>query len=416
MTILEEFFPLKRLLITPGSERLVKLMNCEEGHAALGIRCALVVGTNGKGSTARMIEHELQRQGFFVGTYCSPHFVDPLERIRIGCKNADVELVSRAKETTKLLVTKNLPDATFFEITTAIALFCFHRAKVDFAVIEAGLGARFDSTNAMAPLVTVLTSVGLDHVNILGSDEESIAFDKSFGSRRNRPFVCGYLSTAALKGVNRALEITGAQYVDASDFQEAQDEPDFLAPKERNALTAFVALTFIKNEIPFSKQFEKQEVLERLRTLQIPGRFDIRTLAKSYENLPARFAKRPIVLDNGHNPHAIKALLREYKNSDFSNMKYNLIFGALKEKDYQTGFSLLEKQAETITVCVFSHEESLQRADITKFCSANICTIDELQKIILTNFERNDLPHLITGSFAFIGEVMKELKIFPESR
>lgn len=416
MNILEEFFPLRRHQIAPGSDRLVRLMRSPEGSAALMLRCVLVVGTNGKGSTSRMLEAELTRQDITVGTYSSPHFVDPLERIRIAARKADPELVKGAKETVQDWVKLNLPDATFFEITTAIALLCFYRAQVDLGVIEAGIGARFDSTNALAPLVTILTSVGLDHMNYLGPDEEVIAFDKSFGSRRNCPYVCGFLSAAALRGVRRALAITGAKYV-ASDPSwsgigaPAAPDSDPLPPKLRNALTACSALDALQECLNFSRPFDQQEVVQRLSLLPLPGRFEVHPVS----NLTAfEGFQGDIILDNGHNPSAIQALLREYEHSRFAGKKFNLVFGSLKEKDYARSLALLCAHAETVTLVQFEHQDSLTFQDMSQFTAVNRIVVQDIRHVLLQNFACNDLPHLVTGSFAFVGEVMKELQICPD--
>jgi dihydrofolate synthase/folylpolyglutamate synthase len=148
------------------------------GHPERQFRTLHIGGTNGKGSTAAMAAAILQAAGFRVGLYTSPHLVEFRERIRV---NSEMIPEARMAELTERLraVTSAEVAPTFFEATTALALLYFAEATVDVAVLEVGLGGRFDATNVVDPMVCAITTIALEHQEHLGHTEEAIAFEKA---------------------------------------------------------------------------------------------------------------------------------------------------------------------------------------------------------------------------------------------
>ena len=153
------------------------------------IKTIHVAGTNGKGSTSHMLAAIMAQNGFKTGLYTSPHLKDFRERIKINgemiSKDFVVEFVERTQDITEEI------SPSFFELTFAMALDYFAHEKVDVAVIETGLGGRLDSTNVILPLVSVITNIGLDHVDILGDTLEKIAFEKAGIIKPEIPVVIG---------------------------------------------------------------------------------------------------------------------------------------------------------------------------------------------------------------------------------
>lgn len=146
-------------------------------------------GTNGKGSTSNMVASVLQEAGFKVGLYNSPHLIDFTERVKVNGKNADKEFVFNFIQKLKELPSDIQPS--FFEYTTIMAFEYFNQKNVDFAIIEVGLGGRLDSTNIIKPLVSAITNVDLDHINILGNAIAEIAQEKAGIIKENTPIICG---------------------------------------------------------------------------------------------------------------------------------------------------------------------------------------------------------------------------------
>lgn len=398
--MLEKYFPRRNPEMKPGAHRMLRLFQTREFRQALELPCVLVVGTNGKGTVCRFIERGLIDRGVSCGTYSSPHFINPLERIRIDGRVVDPVLVQECQETVEWLSTKFLPDASFFEITTAIALLCFIKTPIDFAVIEAGLGGNLDSTNALRPLLTVLTSVGIDHADRLGSSLAEIARDKAFASRRNRPLICGWMADEAKRGVVEAVKVTGAHCEFAL---EADCDP------EVNFRTAFRAL-YRLSELPETRDYwcqkpQWEEILNRLQTVHLPGRFDLRQDGDG----------RQIIFDNAHNPAAASFLANKLKEMSQADARpTRLIFGSLRTKDFLHSFRILQPFVSVTSICLFDHEDSLHLEDALELVPAAqvFFSCDEAAAAL------RDAPpstrSLVTGSFAFVGMMMKALEIEPE--
>ena len=152
-------------------------------------RCIHIAGTNGKGSTSHVTASILQEAGYNVGLYTSPHLLDFRERIKINGENIGKQYVTTFIKRIAPHIETIQPS--FFEITVALAFDYFAKRKVDFAVIEVGLGGRLDSTNVIAPLVSVITNIGLDHTQLLGSTLEAIAGEKAGIIKPNTPCIIG---------------------------------------------------------------------------------------------------------------------------------------------------------------------------------------------------------------------------------
>ena len=155
-------------------------------------RALHIAGTNGKGSTAAIVAAVLQAAGYRVGLYTSPHLVEFRERIRVNGDMIDASQVARLTEQLKALCGEEL-SPTFFECTTAMAFQHFADSGVDMAVIEVGLGGRFDATNIVMPMASAVTTIAFDHQEYLGSTLASIAFDKAGVIKPRVPVVVGRL-------------------------------------------------------------------------------------------------------------------------------------------------------------------------------------------------------------------------------
>jgi dihydrofolate synthase/folylpolyglutamate synthase len=172
---LEKIYSLKQFNVKLGLDNIKALLN-HIGNPQNNLKAIHIAGSNGKGSTCSFISSILQENGFKVGLYTSPHFINFNERIRInGTEISDSEIIEFL-ENNKKYVDKYQP--TFFEITTAMAFDYFNRKNVEYAVIETGLGGRLDATNVLIPLASVITPISLEHSHILGDSLEKIAYEK----------------------------------------------------------------------------------------------------------------------------------------------------------------------------------------------------------------------------------------------
>ena len=178
------------------------------------LRIIHIAGTKGKGSTAMMLARILQFAGYRVGVLTSPHMVHVEERIQVDGqmirRDELTHLLNEVREQVDRLDREPLPGPTFFEINTALAFLHFVRRRVEIAVVEVGLGGRFDSTNVCQPIVSVITSIGHDHIEQLGSTLEAIAFQKAGIIKRGIPIVSGVTQPAAQQTIQQVAQSMNA--------------------------------------------------------------------------------------------------------------------------------------------------------------------------------------------------------------
>lgn len=201
----------------PGLENIRRLCDFFDNPQD-SLKMIHVGGTNGKGSVTSMVASVLQEQGYKVGLYTSPHLIEFTERIRVNGKNADQEFVYRFIQKLK----SNLPSEirpSFFEFTTVMAFEYFKEQKVDYAVIEVGLGGRLDSTNIIHPIVCAITNVGLDHMEILGDTVEKIAVEKAGIVKPGIPVVEGSDIDSVKSIIEDKAKRMNAKYINALNIE-----------------------------------------------------------------------------------------------------------------------------------------------------------------------------------------------------
>jgi dihydrofolate synthase / folylpolyglutamate synthase len=196
----------QRFGVRPGLERVQALLEAL-GHPEANQRIVLVAGTNGKGSTTALLHAMLRASGVRAGRFVSPHLERFEERALVDGGDADGERLARAAERARPAI--EATGATYFEALTALALLAFDDAGVDTAVLEVGMGGRWDATNATDPALSLLVSVALDHTEVLGDTVERIARDKAGVARAGRPFLCG-ASGSGLATARAEAERVGA--------------------------------------------------------------------------------------------------------------------------------------------------------------------------------------------------------------
>jgi len=268
-----------------------------------------VGGTNGKGSTCRLLDAMLMQAGYRVGTYTSPHLLRYNERVRIGGQEAaDADLVRAFAAVEAARVRLGLP-LTYFEFGTLAALWLFVEAGVDAAVLEIGLGGRLDAVNAFDPDVSVLVSIGMDHMEYLGDTRDKIGWEKAHIFRPGRTAICADAQPPATV-IEHAAAIGAPLLLIGRDFgYEAETQqwryrgprgvrhglppPALRGPAQlANACAAITALDLLRERLPVSAGAIRAGLVH----VENPGRFQV---------LPGRPA---VVLDVAHNPHAAESL------------------------------------------------------------------------------------------------------------
>jgi dihydrofolate synthase/folylpolyglutamate synthase len=312
-----------------------------------------VAGTNGKGSVAHLIAATLQAAGHKVGLYTSPHLIDFRERIRInGIPITQQFIVDFVGKYTKF-IEKEKPS--FFELTSAIAFDYFRHKKVTYAVIETGMGGKFDSTNIIQPMLSIITSISLEHTEHLGNTLLEIAEEKAGIIKRNVPVIIGETNQEELihfftsKAFEKSSPITFAMGKDTLAYAEMQyDGSWFFETKDYGVL---------KGELcgPAQKP-NAQIVLSALKILSNSGtQIRLPAIRKAFSNvtkmtgLMGRWqeihSSPKIVCDIGHNIGAWKMNYKILMNEARRNEKTHIIIGISKDKDIDGILSLMPKNA-----------------------------------------------------------------------
>ncbi|HDR0641630.1 bifunctional tetrahydrofolate synthase/dihydrofolate synthase [Pasteurella multocida] len=303
-----------------------------------------VGGTNGKGTTCRLLETVLLKAGYRVGVYSSPHLIRYNERVRIQ----DQELPDEAHTTSFAFIEQHKRESlTYFEFSTLSALHLFKQAKLDVVILEVGLGGRLDATNIVDSDVSVITSIDIDHVDFLGADREQIGFEKAGIFRAHKPAIIGEPNIP-----QRLLEHAkslGCQ-ISCRDqdwhFRLQAEHWDWYGQKGRlenlplcqiplaNAATAFATL----EQLPF--QISEEVIRQSLQEVELVGRFQtlksdiLFSLADKCAKMLADFPQ--IIIDVGHNPHAAHYLAEKLTALKAKiTGKIVAVCGILKDKDAQ---------------------------------------------------------------------------------
>ena len=289
-----------------------------------------IAGTNGKGSSSSMLASILQEAGYKVGLYTSPHLKDFRERIKIDGKEIPEDYVVNFISENKSFLEEH--SLSFFEMTVGMAFSYFAEEKVDIAVIEVGLGGRFDSTNIIIPEVSLITNISKDHTDILGDTLPKIAFEKAGIIKQNVPVVISeYQEETAPVFTARAKEMKApiifANHIETSlttDLQGAYQE------KNIKGVIAVIEL-LIHQGWDITSENIAQGLLHVVRNTNLKGRWQ--TLG-SYPT---------IVCDTGHNVGGLTYVMEQLKKQTYTHL--HIVVGFVKEKDVNSVLELFPKEA-----------------------------------------------------------------------
>jgi dihydrofolate synthase/folylpolyglutamate synthase len=385
------------------------------GHPEWAVPVIHVAGTNGKGSTAAMIEAILRAAGWRTGLYTSPHLVRLGERVQVDRRAlTEEEIMAYANELRPVAerVSRVNPDdhPSFFEFMTAMAFLQFQRRGCDIAVIEVGLGGRLDATNVVVPEIAVITSIGLDHCEYLGDTVEKIAAEKAGIIKQGRPVIIGRLPAGAERVIRQIAAERGSRVIsvaeefggDVAGYPTTNLEGDY---QRWNAATA----TLVARLLPARWKLTDEVIAQGLQGVDWPGRWQRLTLGG-----------RRLILDTSHNPEGAGVLesnLRRLAREDPA--KPAVVVGVLGAARARPLLDVIARHSGVIYLVVpnqaraCSHDElaallpatfsgRVVRATVPEiFPSAQSCTAGRQGDTVL-----------VTGSVYLIGEVLE--RIAPE--
>lgn len=401
-------------------ERIKKLLSFYE-NPQNSFKSIHIAGTNGKGSVCKFISEILQQSGYKAGLYTSPHLIDVRERIKVGNELIEEKdfslLVSSIQEKFKEFPEDDSP--TYFEVLTCLAFQYFKKMRVDFAVIEVGLGGRFDATNVIIPEVSVITNISYDHTEYLGRKIEEIAFEKGGIIKEGVPVCFGGRSPTAWKVIKKIAKEKGAEAFWLYDRNFSlkrifsMGRRGFYIKSLRGDYEIFplakglfqgenIAVSVLASEILAEKGYNinKEFIIKGIENSIIEGRMEI------LEGNPC------MIIDGAHNPEAMKKLVISLKEMGIDS--FVLLYASMKDKDIEKISKILFPEAKKIVLTKVEELRGEEPENIVRRSGL------KMNFVIEKNFERafeiaksfcNSSDFLlVTGSLYLAGAVKRLLR------
>lgn len=419
---LSALYRLRRFGIQLGLATISRLMR-GLGNPQDQYRCIHVAGTNGKGSIAAILSSVLAHGGYKVGLYTSPHLVRFNERIQInGCPISD-EAVAEAAEAAQRIYTQGEPP-TFFECATAMALHHFALARVDWAVLETGMGGRYDATNVVRPEVSIISNISIEHTEYLGNTLAEIAAEKAGIIKRGTGVVTGTRKKNALRVIEQAASEKGAPLLRMGKEIKIRKERDgsfsYLGEKRRwprlkvgllgdhqmtNAGLALGALELLMDK---DLNLSDEAIYTGLAAARWPGRLEV-------------VSKDPLILlDGAHNPSAVKSL-KTFLENGMAARRIILVLGILKDKAWKPMLRDLAGIADRMILTKPRYERAADPEELAAFVRPIkqdlrvISPLPDAVSLALDEAHHGDLV-CITGSLYTVGEAKAYLETRHASR
>ncbi|HFR5127007.1 TPA: folylpolyglutamate synthase/dihydrofolate synthase family protein [Streptococcus pneumoniae] len=404
-----------------GLERMVELLALR-GNPHLKLKVLHIGGTNGKGSTIAFLKKMLEKLGLRVGVFSSPYLIHYTDQISINGESiSEARLEALMADYQSLLegeAVANLQGTTEFEIITALAYDYFASEKVDVAIMEVGMGGLFDSTNVCQPILTGITTIGLDHVALLGDTLEAIAEQKAGIIKQGMPLVTGRIAPEALAVIDRIAEgkdaprlaygtdyqvrhqdsvVTGEVFDYTSAVRQGRFQTSLLGLYQiENAGMAIALLdTFCQED---GRELASNDFLgQALEETSWPGRLEI-------------VSRDPLmILDGAHNPHAIKALLVTLQER-FADYHKEILFTCIKTKALEDMLDLLGAMPDTeLTLTHFADSRATDESVLKEAAKSRNLSYqdwhDFLEQNVTDKKEEKQTVRIVTGSLYFLSQV-----------
>ncbi|WP_179345377.1 bifunctional folylpolyglutamate synthase/dihydrofolate synthase [Winogradskyella ursingii] len=365
-------------------------------HPHRKFRSIHVAGTNGKGSTSHMLASVLQKAGYKVGLYTSPHLKDFRERIKINGKEVSKHFVIGFMQRHKSFFKEN--NLSFFEMTVGMAFDYFAKQNVDIAVIEVGLGGRLDSTNIITPELSVITNIGFDHIQFLGDTLEKIAAEKAGIIKYNVPVVIGETLTETEQVFISKAKMNNSKIYFADQLIETIYESDLKGVYQKHNMKTVVQSVEVLNKLGYqiSNSNLKSGLSNVVDNTGLKGRWQI-------------LSEQPkIIADTAHNKEGLRYTMQQLQSEEFN--KLHIIFGVVKDKNLESIIDILPKEA-TYYLCKPNVERGKNAEELKSFFKANelkcksYFNVNEALENAKSNASKNDVIY-VGGSTFVVAEII----------
>ena len=372
-------------------------------HQTTSTKWIHIGGTNGKGSTSSMLAAIFTANGYKTGLYTSPHLVDFRERIRINGivipESFVIDFTNKIKDAIEII------NPSFFEMTVAMAFDCFRSEEIEVGIIEVGLGGRLDSTNVISPILSAITSIGFDHMDILGNTIEAIAGEKAGIIKTNVPFLLGDMPEAALNTIlNYGTSIGGKYIAKESTPDKWLEKISLKGIYQKSNLNVVYNIVLNLRQLDFNLDEDKCiEGLSQVNKLSgLRGRWEIINTS-------------PLTIcDTGHNKDGVEMILHQLQSIQKENQKIHFVWGMVKDKDISGILSMLPKDAKYYACKpnVIRGLDSAVLAESMKKYNLSVSDCASVYNAYLNASQiasqNNDIV-FIGGSTFVVGDLLKEL-------
>jgi len=328
------FFSLHRLGIRPGLESVRELLRCM-GNPERDFDAVVVAGTNGKGSAALALDAYARSAGLRCGLYTSPHLLDLRERMQVDGRLIDSATFTRLIDEYRDLIEDC--QTTFFESLTALTLEWFRRERVQVAVLETGLGGRLDATNVVRKAGLVLTSVGLDHQELLGHSLEAIAREKLGLAAAGVPFYLDDIPVELRRLAEESIRTAGGEAIelDGLEATEICVGETVQGKLQRRQLGRMMT---VYRDLARRHGWPEADAARALESLDLPGRYDVRGHSPR------------LILDTAHNAHALHRVIAQFACEGRREQRV-LVFGSVHGKEIDSVLPELVRCCARVLVC-----------------------------------------------------------------
>ena len=406
--------------VKPGLERIGAVL-AALGNPQNNLAVIHIAGSNGKGSVAAICENALRISGYKVGRYTSPHLLRVNERITL-----DGQLISDAElDACSDLITV-IPEAaelTYFEFLTAAAFLSFRRAEIKLVVLETGLGGRFDATNVVMPLVSVITTISLEHCAVLGGTLAKIAGEKAGIIKEGRPVVIGALPDEARAVIGAEAKAKGAPVLAAAEIASVRmtkqtlygqtvkvSLPDRDFPPTITRLNGAyqleniaVALTALDTVSKLGVAIPDTAFTESLRTVVWPARYQL------IEEEP------PVILDSAHNPDGMRTLCATIRKTKFLG-PVGLVIGTCADKDIAGSVAQITPAINRAWCVPVPSPRSVSPEQLSRAFSIQSQPVDSVEtalELARTWAEINNGLIVVAGSIFLAGQILELTGSYP---
>jgi dihydrofolate synthase/folylpolyglutamate synthase len=405
---LNKLFALHTFGIKLGLENIKTFLD-QIGSPQRKLKTIHVAGSNGKGSTSSFIASILMENGYKVGLYTSPHFVKFNERISINGKYISDDYIANFIDRFEKQIDEL--KLTFFEVTTAMAFEYFNFNDVDYAVIETGLGGRLDATNVLNPLACVITSISLEHTNVLGDKLEGIAFEKAEIIKNHSKTFIGLLPEETIKviekkcnGVNSELFCLEEYIIEKNGnielYTEELEFDEWVVPligKHQKYNAALAALCIVKSFDIDDPAVITDGIKNVFKNTKLQGRYEV------VSNKPR------IILDSAHNPEGIKSLVAEFSYERSKYEKTSILFSVMKDKNVEEMLFLLKNSFDDFYFYHIDYERAAEFNDLkqaTDRLNIKFEIVTDLKQFVSNSLKGNKENCLvIAGSMYLLGDI-----------